>query len=58
MTSAIVKNESTGSHFSIKIKYQKHDDKYLLTLKDCTKKKFLCKKQQVPRMFAHYGVPV
>ena len=39
------------------LKYSKKDVTYFLTLKDQTKKKFLCRKQDIPRVFARYGVP-
>ena len=42
----------------ITINYIEMGDKYLLTLKDTTKKTFLCKKQEIPKDFAIYGVPV
>jgi len=42
----------------ISLNYIEMGDKYLLTLKDMTKKTFLCKKQEIPKDFAIYGVPV
>ena len=58
MTTAIIKSETTLSYYMITLNYVLIGDKYLLTLKDTTKKKFLCKKQEVPREFALYGVDV
>lgn len=58
MTTAIVKSETTLSYYMITLNYLMLGDKYLLTLKDTTKKTFLCKKQEIPRDFALYGVAV
>ena len=38
--------------------YLEFGDKYQLTLKDVSTRQFLCKKQDVPRDFAIYQVPV
>lgn len=58
MTTAIVKSETTLSYYMIMLNYVMIGDKYLLTLKDTTKKTFLCKKQEIPRDFVVYGVEV
>ena len=44
MTTAIVKSEETGSYIMITLNYIVHGDKYQLTLKDISSKKFLCKR--------------
>ena len=38
--------------------YVEQGDKYLLTLKILGEKKFICKRQDVPRDYAIYGVSV
>jgi hypothetical protein len=57
-TQAIVKNDRTKDYFLILLNYVMQGDKYLVTLKNITSKKFLCKRQEMPREFALYGVPV
>jgi len=53
-----VKSETTQSYYCITLNYVEMGDKYLLTLRDTTKRTFLCKKQEIPRDFAVFGVSV
>lgn len=57
-TQTLVKSNTTGSYYLIILNYVEQGDKYLMTLKDTTKKQFLCKRQEMPRDFAIYEVPV
>ena len=40
------------------INYKTFGDKYLLTVKDVTAHKIICMKQELPREYALFGVPV
>ena len=51
MTSTTVKSEKTGSYYLVKLEYKMVGDKYLITIKDLTKKSMLCKSQEIPREF-------
>lgn len=57
-TQTVVKSNTTSSYYLVILNYVEQGDKYLLTLKDTTKKQFLCKRQEMPRDFTIYGVPV
>lgn len=58
MICSIVKNEETGSYYHVAIHYKVLGDKYYLSIKDITKRKQICTRQEIPNEFALYQVPV
>ena len=52
MTSTIVKSNHTSSYYMITLHYVVMGDKYLLTIKDITKHRQICCKQDIPVEFA------
>ena len=58
VTQTFAKCDITGIYFQITLNYLEVGDKYLFTLKDLTTKTLITSKQEIPREFAIYGVPV
>ena len=58
MTLMVTKSERNSSYYMVIIIYVEQGDKYLLTLKDVSKRAFLCKRQELPRDYVLSGVPV
>lgn len=57
-TAGIVKCDADNKYYKIAIHYVEQGDKYEVSISDTIRRKIICSKQEIPRSYVLFGVPV